>query len=112
MKKIFLILSIICLNFSVNAQEKEISVSNDILQTYVGKYELGPNAIIDVTKDKKQLFVQLTGQSKFEIFPSSEIKFFLKVVEATVTFNKDEKGNVISLTLNQNGRDISGNKVE
>jgi hypothetical protein len=29
-----------------------------------------------------------------------------------VTFNKDEEGKVISLTLNQSGRSFTGTKVE
>lgn len=109
-------LSLVCLNFSSFAQDnntkKEVEVADKILKTYIGKYELGPNAIIDVTKDKKQLYVQLTGQQKIEVFASSETTFFLKIVEATLDFNKDEKGKVVSLTLHQNGRDITGTKIE
>jgi hypothetical protein len=115
-KGILLVLSLVCFGFSGFAQgttdKKEIEVADKILASYVGKYELSPNAVIDVTKDEKQLYVQLTGQGKLEIFASEENVFFLKVVEATVTFNKDEEGKVISLTLNQNGQSVTGTKIE
>ena len=34
---------------------------------------------------------QATGQSKLEVFPESETKYFLKVVDAQLTFVKDER---------------------
>ena len=115
MKKILFLISIICFSlttYAQNSSKEEIKVSNKILKSYVGKYELSPNAVIDISKDENQLFVQLTGQPKFEIFPSSKTVFFLKVVEATITFNKDEKGKVISLILNQNGQTVTAKKLE
>lgn len=116
MKKILLILSVICISLTVSAQDKkdtsDVKVSIETLNTYVGKYELAPGAIIDVTVDDNRIFVQLTGQAKFEIFPSSATEFYLKVVEAKVLFHSDEKGKVTSLTLNQNGRDNRAKKIE
>jgi len=113
MKKILLVMfSIVCFGTASQAQEQKIKVSEEILKTYVGKYELAPGAIIDVTTDKNQIFVQLTGQAKFEIFPSSTTEFYLKVVEAKVTFNADNQGTVTSLTLHQNGRDNPGKKIQ
>ena len=50
-----------------------------------------------------QLFILPSGQSKSEVFASSEKRFYSKIVNAQITFNKDEDGKVISLTLHQNG---------
>lgn len=36
----------------------------------------------------------------------------IKVVEASVDFNKDTTGKIISLTLHQGGRDIEGQKIK
>jgi hypothetical protein len=49
--------------------------------------------------------VQATGQPKLEMFPESATKFFLKVVDAQVSFVKDETGKVNALILHQGGRD-------
>jgi hypothetical protein len=54
---------------------------------------------------------QPTGQQKFELFPSSETEFSLKIVDAEVTFVKDERGKVTELILNQNGRRMTAKKI-
>jgi hypothetical protein len=53
----------------------------------------------------------VTGQPKVEIFAESETKFFLRVVDAQITFVKDEKGQVTHLVLNQNG-EIEAKKIK
>ena len=55
---------------------------------------------------------QATGQPNFELFPSSETDFYLKVVSAQVSFLKDTAGNVTGLTLSQNGRKTTGKKIK
>lgn len=90
----------------------EVEIKPEILATYTGKYQLAPTFQITISQKKDRLFLQATGQPRFEIFASAENEFFLKVVEASVTFNTDENGKVKSLTLNQNGQNIPGQKVE
>jgi CubicO group peptidase (beta-lactamase class C family) len=90
---------------------KDATVSAEILEKYVGKYELAPTFSITVTRTDAQLFAQATGQDRFELFPESETKFYLKVVPAQVTFMKDEKGQVTQLVLHQNGRDVPGKRI-
>ncbi len=38
------------------------------------------------------MYAQLTGQPKFEIFPKGDREFFLKVVDAQLTFDVDAAG--------------------
>ena len=91
---------------------KEVSVSAEILETYNGKYELGPGFFITVTSKGQQLFAQATGQAQFELFASSNTEFYLKVVAATMTFSVGDNDKVESLTLFQGGREMVGTKVE
>jgi len=114
MKKVITVLSFICFAIFTYGQQdqKEIKVSQEVLETYVGKYELGPGAIMSVTNEAQQLFIQLTGQQRFEVFASSQNEFFLKVVEANVTFNLDANGKAESLTLHQNGQNVPAKKIE
>ena len=73
--------------------EKEIiTVSTQILKTYVGKYQLSPEFFIEVTSKGNQLFARATGQSQFELFAENETSFFLKVVVAQVEFNRNKNG--------------------
>ena len=55
-----------------------------------------------------KLSAQATNQPKFPIFPESETKFFLKVVDAQIEFLKNDKGDVTFLVLHQGGRDTKG----
>ncbi len=53
-----------------------------------------------------------SGQAAFEIFPESETKFFLKVVDGQVEFVKDATGMVTGMVMTQNGRTIPGKKIK
>jgi len=59
-----------------------------------------------VTREGPRLFVQATGQPRFEIYAESETAFFLKVVDAQITFTKD------GLILHQGGADQKAKKVK
>jgi serine-type D-Ala-D-Ala carboxypeptidase/endopeptidase len=76
-----------------------------VLGDYVGKFKLRPGAVVDITLAGEQLSVQLTGQDAFPIYASDRDKFFLKIVDAQIAFERDEAGKVIALVLHQNGRD-------
>jgi CubicO group peptidase (beta-lactamase class C family) len=92
-------------------KEKElITVSADILRSYEGVFEIQPGFDLTITSLKNQLFAQATGQQKFELFAESNIKFFLKVVKASVVFHENEKGEINALTLNQGGRAMRAEK--
>ena len=70
----------------------------------MGVYEFAPTVTLTVTREGGQLYAMLTGQPKFEIFPEGEKNFFLKVVDAQLTFDAD------SVVLHQNGRDQKAKK--
>ncbi len=91
---------------------KEIAVGKDILQAYRGSYPLAPTFVLTVTLEKGQLMVQATGQPKLPIYAETDTKFFYKIVDAEITFHKDEKGEVTHLVLHQNGRKMKGNKTK
>lgn len=82
---------------------KEVAVDPKLLDRYVGRYELAPNFILNITRDENRLFVQASGQPRFETFPSGKNEFFLKVVDAQLTFELPSEGAATSVTLHQNG---------
>jgi CubicO group peptidase (beta-lactamase class C family) len=87
----------------LTSEKKAITVLPEVLQQYVGTYEMNPTFAIAVTLEGSQLMVQATAQPKFPVFAETENKFFLKVVEAEIEFIKDPNGAVTSLILHQNG---------
>ena len=90
----------------------EVTLDPAILETYVGEYQLAPSFFIAVTLEAGQLMVQATGQQKFPVFPKSETEFYLKVVDAQITFNHNDTGDVEGLTLHQGGQNVPGNKIK
>ena len=91
--------------------KKEVELSDELLEKYLGKYELMPEFILSVTGEGKRVFVQATGQMKGEIFASEQHRFFSKMVNAEFIFHLDDNGDVTGLTLLQNG-EHKAKKVE
>jgi tetratricopeptide (TPR) repeat protein len=96
---------------SLTNARAEAKVDPRLYESYVGEYELAPNFIITITNEDGKLMGQPTGQPKAELFPTSETEFFLKVVDAQVTFVKNEQGQVSQLILHQNGRNMPAKKI-
>ena len=93
-------------------EHTEITLDPKVLSNYVGSYELGANAILTISREGNQLFSQLTGQNKIPVFPESERKFFLKVVNAQLTFDTGVQGKSTQVTLHQNGRDMVAKRID
>ena len=82
-----------------------IDLDPDLLADYVGRYELMPGVIFTVQRDQDRLMVQLTGQPAYPVFPHGADQFHYRVVDAQLTFVRDQSGTVESLILHQHGRD-------
>jgi CubicO group peptidase (beta-lactamase class C family) len=82
-------------------QKEVVPVNAAVLQKYVGEYELAPGATAGITLEGEQLYIQVKGQPRFEIYASSPTEFFLKVVNAKITFLQDDSGLVNALQLDQ-----------
>jgi CubicO group peptidase (beta-lactamase class C family) len=87
------------------AQHKEVKVDPKLFDGYVGTYQMTPAFALTVTREDDHLFVQASGQPKFEIFPEGDRDYFLKVVDAQITFVTDGQGQATELILHQGGRD-------
>jgi CubicO group peptidase (beta-lactamase class C family) len=93
-------------------EHKEVAVDPKLFDAYVGHYEFAPGAVLTISRQADHLFAQLTGQPQFQIFPESETDFFLKVVDAQLTFVKEPDGKVSRVVLHQGGVDQTAKKVD
>jgi CubicO group peptidase (beta-lactamase class C family) len=89
-----------------------IKVDPAVLDAYVGKFLAEPGLLITITKENDHLMAQPSGQPKAELFPESETKFFVKMVDAQVTFQPDEKKQVKELVLTMGGQNRTAKRVE
>jgi len=94
------------------APRKEAVVDQKIYDLYVGDYELMPGFTITILRRGARLISQATGQPEVELFPESDTRFFLKVVDAQVDFVKDASGKVTGLVLHQGGQTLPAKKVK
>ncbi len=91
---------------------KVVAIDPKLLGFYVGRYQFAPDAILTVTREGNHLYAQLTGQSKFEVYPYGPKNFFYTVVAAQLTFVTDAKGHATAVILHQNGRDQTAPRID
>ncbi|CAM2068566.1 Serine hydrolase [Sulfidibacter corallicola] len=90
-------------DFTPPGPPEEIQLGTEVLKQYEGQYKLFNGGVFTVRLDESGLVVQLTGQPFFPVFAQKKDVFFYKVVDAQLHFERDEKGEVVSLVLHQNG---------
>ena len=73
------------------------------LRPYVGRYQLAPGMVFEITLENGQLKAQLTSQPAFPIYPSTKDEFYYTVVDAQLSFQRDGRGKVNAVVLHQNG---------
>ena len=98
--------------YKIPEGKAEIKVSAEILNKYIGTYEVVPEFKIEINVENGQLVAQATGQPKFELFAQKDNYFFLKAVEAEVEFVINDKGVVEKLILYQGGRKTPATKTK
>ena len=89
-----------------------VKLAAEVLERYVGAYEMGPSRVMNVTRRGERLFAQMTGQPELELFAESEGKFFLKDVDAQIEFQTDAAGQVTGFLLLQGTRKVQSIKVK
>jgi serine-type D-Ala-D-Ala carboxypeptidase/endopeptidase len=92
--------------------EKQIAMSASQLDAYVGDYQLAPGFILHVFRQAGQLLAQATGQGAFPIFASADDRFFARVADIRIDFQRDRQGKVTSLVLHQNGHDSPARRMD
>jgi CubicO group peptidase (beta-lactamase class C family) len=85
--------------------QKEVTLSDSILNTYTGTYSLtiDPKRTITVVKDKDHLVAQVSGQQTFEILFQSTTTFQLKTVSDMTGEFISENGKIVKFLVYQNG---------
>ena len=92
-------------------ETKEVSLESAELAQYIGDYELAPDFVLRVRSSPTGLTAQATGQAAFSIYPRAHDEFFLRAVDAQLSFLRDASGKVTSVVLHQNGNNSPGKKV-
>jgi D-alanyl-D-alanine-carboxypeptidase/D-alanyl-D-alanine-endopeptidase len=94
------------------AATKEIMLPAEALAEYAGEYAASPQFILTVKERVGGLTLQATGQGANPLFASARDEFFLKVVDARISFKRDAAGKVDGLVLHQGGRDLPAKRKQ
>jgi hypothetical protein len=91
-------------------EPREIAFDAATSGDYAGKYRFD-FGVLDVVLKGDHLEAQLTGQGAVPIFSSARDKFFYRIVDAQLDFERDGDGKVIAVVLHQNGRDMRAPRI-
>ena len=98
-------------------ERKAIKLNAKTLGSYVGDYQMQPDVVLTISRRGDRLFGARGGATggadKLEIFAETETEFFLKAVNAGMTFTKDSGGRVTQVIIHHpNGQDETGLKIK
>ena len=77
---------------------------------YAGDYAIGPQ-VFTISRNGDKLMFSVTGMGTVEAFAESDTKFFFTVIDAQVTFLKNEQGEVNELLFEVNGMKLRAKRV-
>lgn len=97
--------------YTVPGAYKSITLSPARLQRFAGLYQLTPTFAITIRRRGDQLYEQAAGQSALPIYPYGPTSFFLKAIDAQISFLADKYGKVNEMILRQEGMDMPGTRV-
>src|SRR6266849_6561859 len=94
---LFLVISALCLLSAVVAvnltraqqpRRTEVKIDPKLFDQYAGQYSFvdDPEFIFSFWREGEKFFMQPTNQGRIEIFPESNTKFFLKIIDAHAIF--------------------------
>jgi CubicO group peptidase (beta-lactamase class C family) len=99
-------------SYPLLVMRRQVPADPTVLAAYEGIYRLSDTFAITVRACGSRLFVQATNQGEFEAFAESDTQFFLRMVEAQMTFERAGHEKAHLLILHQNGRDQHGHREE
>ncbi len=74
------------------------------LVEYEGDYRLPGDAVLNIRLEGEQLMAQLAGQPAAPIYAEAPDRFFYRLADAQLVFDRDADGNVTALILHQAGQ--------
>lgn len=93
------------------SNSEAITVDENILNTYVGDFELQPGFVISISLNDGKLTGQATGQPAFPLTPLSTTVFNVEGVEAKIEFIPNKGDNIKLIKLHQGGQIMDAPRV-
>ena len=96
---------------TLKAKKNPLPLDESLLERYAGIYEFSPDQRLTITKRDKRLYGQMTGDPEaLVVIPISGTRFRVANHQVEFTFNLNDQGRVIGLTLHQ-GKGLTARKL-
>ncbi len=92
----------------IPSERKEITVPLQLIEKYVGVYELSSSKKIALTVEDGHLIALVTYQPKVQLLPESDTKYFSRIPDMQVEFMLNPNGECDNLTLILDGEKLEG----
>ena len=94
-------------------ERKPVTLDPKLLDSFVGRYQFGPNAVATVTREGDGLRWRGGNRMPVTLIPLSETHFFSKETETEMMFVKNENGQVSDVVLRVGAcQDSKAKKIE
>jgi hypothetical protein len=93
-------------------EPKPVRLSAELLDRYVGTYQLQGMGQFTVTREGTTLWLQVGGQNRLPLTPTSDTEFHLTEADVTITFKRDAGGATTAMAINQMGQEMEAQKVK
>ena len=94
-------------------ERKPVTIDPKLLDSFIGKYQFGPNAIATVTREGDALRWRGGNRMPVTLVPLSETHFFAKETETEMMFVKNERGQITDVMLRVGScQDSKAKKIE
>jgi hypothetical protein len=93
-------------NYVPPAEPKIVSVDSNVLDRYVGVYELNSDVAFTISREGNKLMVQQNNEpKKSELAPTSATSFLIKGQDYTVSFVAEPPGGAVTKLVLDTGSD-------
>ena len=87
-----------------------VTLNPNVLDAYVGQYELAPNLIITITREGNRLMSEVGGR-RSELTAESETRFVIVGANIQITFVENTQGEVSHILVRDNGREGQARRI-
>lgn len=97
---------------NVPVQRQQIDLPASRLLDYEGTYQVDEFVLMEVTRDGRRLWTQMSGQPRIEQYAERQDAFFSRDMDVQLAFKRDARGKVNGLVLHSMGAEFVAPRLD
>ncbi len=90
---------------------KAVKLDAKTLDEVVGVYKIDEKETRTIRRDGETMYLQRTGRPRLQIQPTSASEYFIENTLSTLRFNRNASGEVVSMTITQQGTASTSQRI-